>query len=145
MPLFGAYIADTWLGRFNTIWISICISITGHIILTASATPQVLKNTHSSLVAFIIGIIIMVSSTSPQSDPPILIDHVGYWHWRLQTKHLATRRRANSKREDAHQSSGEDWRTRTRRSCCNHGQNLQLVLPLHQRRRLDRSNKYGVC
>ncbi|QDS75396.1 hypothetical protein FKW77_002916 [Venturia effusa] len=59
MPLFGAYIADTYLGRFNTIWISICISITGHVILTASAAPHVLKSTHSSLAAFIIGIIIM--------------------------------------------------------------------------------------
>lgn len=59
MPLFGAYVADTWLGRFNTIWISICISITGHAILTASAAPEVLKNTHSSLAAFIVGIIVM--------------------------------------------------------------------------------------
>lgn len=28
MPLFGAYVADTYLGRFNTIWISVLISIT---------------------------------------------------------------------------------------------------------------------
>jgi POT family proton-dependent oligopeptide transporter len=59
MPLFGAYIADTYLGRFHTIWISVLISIIGHVILTVSATPSVIAHPHSSLGAFIVGIIIM--------------------------------------------------------------------------------------
>jgi POT family proton-dependent oligopeptide transporter len=59
MPLFGAYIADTYLGRFNTVWVSVLISITGHIILVSSAAPSVIAHPHSALGAFIIGIVIM--------------------------------------------------------------------------------------
>lgn len=59
MPLFGAYVADTYLGRFNTIWIAICIAVSGHVILTASAAPSVLDNHSGALAAFIIGIIVI--------------------------------------------------------------------------------------
>jgi POT family proton-dependent oligopeptide transporter len=59
LPLLGAYVADTYLGRFTTIWISVLISITGHIILTISATPAVIAHPHKALGAFIVGIIIM--------------------------------------------------------------------------------------
>jgi POT family proton-dependent oligopeptide transporter len=59
MPLFGAYVADTYLGRFTTVWTSVLISITGHIILTASAAPSVIAHPHSALAAFVIGIIVM--------------------------------------------------------------------------------------
>jgi proton-dependent oligopeptide transporter, POT family len=59
IPLFGAYVADTYLGRFRTIWISVLIAIGGHVILTASAAPSVIASPHSSLAAFIIGLIIM--------------------------------------------------------------------------------------
>jgi len=59
MPLFGAYIADTYFGRFNTVWMSVLISIAGHIILTSSAAPSVIADPHSALGAFIVGIIIM--------------------------------------------------------------------------------------
>jgi POT family proton-dependent oligopeptide transporter len=61
LPLFGAYIADTYWGRFRTIWVSVCISIVGHIILTCSAIPSLIDHSgpHSALAVFIIGMIIM--------------------------------------------------------------------------------------
>jgi len=60
LPLFGAYVADTRLGRFRTIWISVLISIAGHCILTGSAAPSVRdRGKGGSLAAFIIGMIIM--------------------------------------------------------------------------------------
>jgi POT family proton-dependent oligopeptide transporter len=59
VPLFGAYVADTYLGRYKTIVYSVIISIIGHVILTASAAPAVIEKPHSSLAAFIIGLIIM--------------------------------------------------------------------------------------
>ena len=59
MPLLGAYIADTYLGRYNTIQISIVIALVGHTILTASAAPGVITNHGGSLGAFVIGLIIM--------------------------------------------------------------------------------------
>ena len=60
IPLFGAYIADTYTGRFRLIWMSVLVGITGHIILTASAIPAVLdRGRGGSLAAFIIGDIVM--------------------------------------------------------------------------------------
>lgn len=59
MPLFGAYVADTYWGRFKTIWVSVLTAIVGHVILTASAAPSVIAVPHHALAAFIIGLIIM--------------------------------------------------------------------------------------
>lgn len=59
IPLFGAYLADTYTGRFNMIWLSVIVSIIGHVILTASAAPSVMAHPHSALGAFIVGLIIM--------------------------------------------------------------------------------------
>jgi len=56
-PLLGAYIADTYLGRFNTTCIAVLIALVGHIILIASAVPGVIE--HSSAVgAFAVGLIV---------------------------------------------------------------------------------------
>lgn len=59
MPLFGAYVADTYWGRFKTIWVSVITAIVGHVILTASGAPSVIAHPHNALAAFIIGLIIM--------------------------------------------------------------------------------------
>ena len=58
-PLFGAYVADTYLGRYNTIFVSLAIAIVGHILLTASAAPTLLANNSSALGLFLVGLIIM--------------------------------------------------------------------------------------
>lgn len=57
-PLFGAYIADTYLGRFNTICIAVAIALLGHIILIISAVPGVIEHSKSSTAAFIIALIV---------------------------------------------------------------------------------------
>jgi proton-dependent oligopeptide transporter, POT family len=57
-PLLGAWIADTYLGRYKTIMGSIAIAMVGHILLTGGAAPAVLKHTDGALAAFIIAIII---------------------------------------------------------------------------------------
>ncbi|KAH9833080.1 POT family-domain-containing protein [Rhodofomes roseus] len=59
IPLFGAYVADTYWGRYKTIWISVLTAIVGHVILTASAAPSVIAVPHHAIAAFIIGLIIM--------------------------------------------------------------------------------------
>ncbi|KAH9930689.1 POT family-domain-containing protein [Fomitopsis serialis] len=59
IPLFGAYVADTYWGRFKTIWISVLTAIVGHVILTSSAAPSVIAAPHHALAAFVIGLIIM--------------------------------------------------------------------------------------
>jgi POT family proton-dependent oligopeptide transporter len=59
MPLFGAYVADKYLGRYKTICYALAIAIIGHIILVVSAVPPVIIHSKNSLATFIIGLIIM--------------------------------------------------------------------------------------
>lgn len=59
MPLLGAYLADAHLGRYKTIHLAILFAMVGHIILTASAAPSVLKSSNGALAAFIIGLIVL--------------------------------------------------------------------------------------
>ncbi|KAG6888584.1 hypothetical protein C0995_007266 [Termitomyces sp. Mi166 len=58
-PLLGAYIADTYLGRFNTICIAVAIALLGHIILIVSAVPGFIENSNGALVTFVIALIVM--------------------------------------------------------------------------------------
>ncbi|BGP29520.1 hypothetical protein JCM10296v2_001259 [Rhodotorula toruloides] len=59
MPLFGAYIADTYLGRFNTIAWAILICLIGHVLLVVSALPSVIAHPNSAIGVFAVAIIIM--------------------------------------------------------------------------------------
>ena len=62
-PLIGAWVADTYLGRYKTIMISIAFAIIGHVILTAGAAPAVLEHSNGALAAFIVAIIIFGMGT----------------------------------------------------------------------------------
>lgn len=57
-PLIGGYIADTYLGRYNTICLGVFIAIIGHILFIISAIPTVIADRDGSFACFIIGIII---------------------------------------------------------------------------------------
>ena len=57
-PLLGAYIADTYWGRFKTICVAVFIALIGHIILIVSAVPGVIEHP-GAIGAFIIALIIM--------------------------------------------------------------------------------------
>ncbi|TGZ82308.1 MFS peptide transporter [Ascodesmis nigricans] len=59
MPLVGGYIADEYLGRYNTILCSIAIALVGHCILIVSAIPSVIANPSGALGCFSVGLIIM--------------------------------------------------------------------------------------
>ncbi|KAK0720790.1 POT family-domain-containing protein [Lasiosphaeris hirsuta] len=75
MPLFGAYVADSFLGRFKTIALALSIDIIGHIVLIMSAIPPVIKNPGGSMATFIVGIIIMGLGTGgfkPNINPLIV-------------------------------------------------------------------------
>lgn len=58
MPLLGAWVADSYLGRFKTIQWSILIALIGHLLLTISALPSVLTEGRA-LGCFIVAIIVM--------------------------------------------------------------------------------------
>lgn len=75
MPLFGAYIADSYLGRYRTICYALVIGIFGHVILIVAALPPVIKNPPGAMAAFILGIITMGVGTGgfkPNVNPLIV-------------------------------------------------------------------------
>ncbi|KAF2257623.1 peptide transporter PTR2-A [Lojkania enalia] len=87
MPLVGAWLADTYWGRYKTIVISVIIAEVGHIILTASAAPSVIKDSDSSLAAFVIGLVIMGVGTGwfKPNISPLIAEQIPE-----QTMHVTT-------------------------------------------------------
>lgn len=59
MPLLGGYLADTFLGRFNTIQMAIAFAVVGHIILIVSSIPTVMDNEEGALGCFAVGLVLM--------------------------------------------------------------------------------------
>ncbi|KAG7095396.1 hypothetical protein E1B28_006149 [Marasmius oreades] len=57
-PLLGAYVADTYLGRFNTICVATFITLIGHILLIVCAVPGIIEH-KSATAVFVIAMIIM--------------------------------------------------------------------------------------
>ncbi|RMZ90734.1 hypothetical protein DV736_g2033, partial [Chaetothyriales sp. CBS 134916] len=86
-PLLGAYIADTYLGRFKTIHIAIACGLIGHTILTASAAPSVINKPHSAIAAFAIGMIIMGLGTGlfKSNISPLLAEQQTHTKKRVET------------------------------------------------------------
>ncbi|EIN04582.1 PTR2-domain-containing protein [Punctularia strigosozonata HHB-11173 SS5] len=59
IPLFGAYIADTYWGRFKTVCVAVGIAMFGHVLLIISAVPGVIEHSNGALACFVIAIVIM--------------------------------------------------------------------------------------
>ncbi|KAJ7738242.1 POT family-domain-containing protein [Mycena maculata] len=57
-PLFGAYVADAHLGRYDTVCIAVAIALVGHIILIVCAVPGVIEHTNASMGVYILAIIV---------------------------------------------------------------------------------------
>jgi POT family proton-dependent oligopeptide transporter len=58
-PLLGAYIADVYLGRFQTICVAVVIVLIGHILLIFSAIPGVIEHPDSAMGIFVVALVIM--------------------------------------------------------------------------------------
>lgn len=86
-PLLGAWIADTYLGRFKTIVYSVIIAEIGHIILVASSAPSVLAKPNSALGVFILGLIIMGlgTGTFKPNISPLIAEQVPQERMRVET------------------------------------------------------------
>ncbi|KAK3114290.1 hypothetical protein LTR53_007540 [Teratosphaeriaceae sp. CCFEE 6253] len=78
MPLRGGYVADTYLGRYNTVQYSICFSIVGHIILMSSSIPSVMDHPQGALGCFAVGLIIMGMGTGgfKSNISPLLAEQI---------------------------------------------------------------------
>ncbi|EPX71611.1 PTR family peptide transporter [Schizosaccharomyces octosporus yFS286] len=57
-PVFSAFVADQFLGRYNTIWISAAIYFVGILILTCTAIPSVV-DAGKSMGGFVVSLIII--------------------------------------------------------------------------------------
>lgn len=57
-PLIGGWLADTYLGRFNTICLGVAIALVGHVLFIISAIPGVIKDANGSFACFILGVVI---------------------------------------------------------------------------------------
>ena len=59
IPLFAAYIADSYWGRYKTVCVSVGIALFGHTLLVVSAVPGVIEHSNGALACFIVAIIVM--------------------------------------------------------------------------------------
>jgi len=87
MPLFGAYVADQYWGRYKTISVALGIDIIGHIILILSAIPPVITKPGSSLAAMIIAILIIGFGTGgfKPNVNPLIVEQLNIEHMRVKT------------------------------------------------------------
>ncbi|KAL4809415.1 POT family-domain-containing protein [Aspergillus unguis] len=58
LPIFGAWLADEFWGRFKTIQVSIAFAMVGHVLLIISALPPVIVHSDSALACFSVGLVI---------------------------------------------------------------------------------------
>lgn len=78
VPLFSAYLADEYWGRYKTICISVAVAIVGHIVLVVSAVPSVITNTSTSFGVFMLGLIIMGLGTGgfKPNISPLIVEQI---------------------------------------------------------------------
>ncbi|GAA6062230.1 hypothetical protein JCM10212_000809 [Sporobolomyces blumeae] len=58
-PLLGAWLADTYFGRYRTICYALAVALVGHVILVASAAPSVIEKPNTSMGVFALAIVVM--------------------------------------------------------------------------------------
>ena len=88
MPLFGAYIADQYWGRYKTICVALFVNIIGHIILILSAVPPILtKPKENSLAAMIVGMIVIGFGTGgfKPNINPLIVEQLPEQHFHITT------------------------------------------------------------
>ncbi|KAL1406648.1 hypothetical protein Q8F55_008354 [Vanrija albida] len=78
VPILGAILADTKLGRWRAIWIGTIIGAFAHILLIIPAIPKVILHPEGSLAAFIISILILAFAAGfiKPSLAPLLCDQL---------------------------------------------------------------------
>lgn len=89
MPLFGAYVADTYWGRYKTICWAVFVAVIGHILLVISSVPGVIEHPHNALTCFLIAIIVMGVGTGgfkANISPLIAEQYQGVMHIRSEKR-----------------------------------------------------------
>nr|CEG04296.1 unnamed protein product [Fusarium clavum] len=86
MPLFGAYVADQYWGRYRTISYALVVDIIGHIILIVSAVPGVITS-DGALGAMIVAIIVIGFGTGgfKPNVNPLIVEQLGEQYMHVKT------------------------------------------------------------
>ena len=58
-PLFGAFVADQYLGRYRTLQWANVVTIVAHVVLIVAASPRVITQSSASLVLYLLGVILL--------------------------------------------------------------------------------------
>jgi POT family proton-dependent oligopeptide transporter len=88
MPLFGAFIADAYLGRYKTINWALGIDIIGHLILIIGALPPVIEQGKGgTLACLIIGILVIGAGTGgfKPNVNPLIVEQLGEMNIHVKT------------------------------------------------------------
>ncbi|TDZ34596.1 putative peptide transporter ptr2 [Colletotrichum spinosum] len=88
MPLFGAWVADKYWGRYKTICIAIAVDLVGHLILISSAIPPVItKSNEHSLAAMLVGMITIGFATGgfKPNISPLITEQLDIEHLTVRT------------------------------------------------------------
>ncbi|KAL0943788.1 oligopeptide transporter [Colletotrichum truncatum] len=88
MPLFGAWVADKYWGRYKTICIAIAVDLIGHLILISSAIPPVItKSNENSLAALLVGMITIGFATGgfKPNISPLITEQLEIEHLTVRT------------------------------------------------------------
>jgi proton-dependent oligopeptide transporter, POT family len=86
-PLLGAYLADTYWGRYKTIGVALAVAILGHILLVICALPSVIKHPQSALGCFAVAIVIMGIGTGgfKSNISPLIAEQSKNTYMRVET------------------------------------------------------------
>jgi POT family proton-dependent oligopeptide transporter len=86
-PLFGAYIADTYWGRYKTISVACAIAIFGHLLLVVCALPPVIKSPNGSMACFAVALVIMGAGTGAfkSNISPLIAEQSTNTYMRVET------------------------------------------------------------
>ncbi|KAL2259482.1 hypothetical protein VTK26DRAFT_6837 [Humicola hyalothermophila] len=87
MPLLGAWVADSFLGRYKTIAYALGIDIFGHILLIICGLPPVIKNPNGALAAFVLGILFIGFGTGgfKPNINPLIVEQLPLEHMVVRT------------------------------------------------------------
>lgn len=84
----GAYVADTYLGRYKTIGYSIIIALVGHTLLTCSAIPSLIQRPNQAIGLFAVAILIMGMGTGgfKSNISPLVAEQTKNTYLRVETR-----------------------------------------------------------
>ena len=88
MPMAGAYVADTYWGRYKTISWSIAVALVGHTMLTCSAIPSIIAKPNSAIALFAVAIVVMGIGTGgfKSNISPLIAEQTRNTYLRVETR-----------------------------------------------------------